>query len=872
MKPRKQIFIFSIAKTFTAIFFLTFSPVAPTLQVLAQIRDDFSDNELLTNPTWTGSTDHFIVREGTLRLSAPAVSGSSFLSTLFTQPDHCSWEGVVTLGFNPSGSNLARVYLMSDNPNLSGDLNGYYIQLGGTADEIALYRQSGSVRTKIIDGTDKTLDSESVTVRIYAERTPDGVWTLFSDVGNTGTRTLEGSATDRTHIHSSHTGLQCIYTSTRSDKFSFDDFVVSAVQDITPPVILGYSVSSATALTLIFSEKLDPETGENTAHYKLSTGVPILSATLQNDSVTIALTFKEPLRKSQTISVEEVTDLAGNTIEPKVIPITYTAPVTASFKDIVITEIMADYSPEVELPSAEYIEIYNRSDKTFSLSGWSIGDGSLAVSFSQDSIGPGTFRLLTASANIELFKPFTANIIGFPAFPSLNNNGDVVIFRNSSGLTIDSVVYTNEWYRDNEKMQGGWSLEIIDPDNLCSDDRNWSASEDDTGGTPGKINSVDAEKPDLMAPEIVSAFLVSPDTVVLEFNERLAKNVLTTAKFDFKDIGISVLSRTIDEDLRVIRLTCDKPFSPGKQYLLQISDVSDCTGNVFRTPAIIALYLPERADSLDVIVNEILFNPKSGGVDFVEIKNRSGKVIDLKGWSLANMVEGRPDNLKAVSSKTMILAPGHIVAFSSDRSATLSGYPLAPPERIFTAATPPMNDDDGSIAVLDTEGNTIDVLFYSNDLHSIFLEDEEGVSLERISSDVFGNTNDNWKSASTSSGYGTPGYENSNHLEHQISDDVTIHPEVFLPVSGQPNYSTFTFRFDHPGYTGNVKIVDAQGRLVRTIAENELLGTTGFFRWDGERDDGRRAWVGAYMVIFEVFDPSGKTKTILRRVAVAGRF
>jgi len=39
----------------------------------------------------------------------------------------------------------------------------------------------------------------------------------------------------------------------------------------------------------------------------------------------------------------------------------------------------------------------------------------------------------------------------------------------------------------------------------------------------------------------------------------------------------------------------------------------------------------------DIIVNEILSNPKSDGVDFVELYNHSGKTIDLQHLSIASV-------------------------------------------------------------------------------------------------------------------------------------------------------------------------------------------------------------------------------------------
>jgi hypothetical protein len=86
----------------------------------------------------------------------------------------------------------------------------------------------------------------------------------------------------------------------------------------------------------------------------------------------------------------------------------------------------------------------------------------------------------------------------------LNNSADVLILKDGNENTIDSVNYSDRWYKDEDKRAGGWTLEIIDPDNTCSEDQNWIASEGDAGGTPGTQNSVFANKPDLTGPKLVS--------------------------------------------------------------------------------------------------------------------------------------------------------------------------------------------------------------------------------------------------------------------------------------------------------------------------------------------------------------------------------
>jgi hypothetical protein len=176
----------------------------------------------------------------------------------------------------------------------------------------------------------------------------------------------------------------------------------------------------------------------------------------------------------------------------------------------------------------------------------------------------------------------------------------------------------------------------------------------------------------------------------------------------------------------------------------------------------------------------------------------------------------------------------------------------------------------GSVAIINMNGVIIDSVLYTDRMHTVFLQNDEGVSLERIALEVAGNNSENWRSASSSVGFATPGYVNSNYkADIQITNDaVAVEPEILRPLVNQQDFTQIKYRFDRGGFIGNVKILDQQGRVIRQLAQNELLGTEGFFRWDGEQDNGSKARIGYYLVWFEIFDAGGMLKTYKKRVAV----
>src|SRR5688572_22280431 len=227
MKNKLQKCRFSNLKSITAKVFLMFAVFNYSQQLFAQFTDDFSDGDFVSDPRWSGHDSKFIIESTKLSLKAPPATDNAYLSTASRAINDATWEFLIHLDFNPSASNLARVYLVSDQPNLSGALNGYFIGIGNTTDDVSFYRQTGFTITRLIDGADGKIDLEAVTIGVKAQRDHNGVWTLYSDLGATGTYVSEGSILDQEHVIASFFGIFCSYTSTRSDKFHFDNFSVA---------------------------------------------------------------------------------------------------------------------------------------------------------------------------------------------------------------------------------------------------------------------------------------------------------------------------------------------------------------------------------------------------------------------------------------------------------------------------------------------------------------------------------------------------------------------------------------------------------------------------------------------------------------------
>jgi hypothetical protein len=747
----------------------------------AQVLDNFMDGDFTNNPTWNGETTKFEVSASRLHLNAPAIAETAYLSTASTAIHNGSWEFYTEMGFQTSSTSLTRVYLVSDQADLKQSLNGYFVMIGNTADEVSLYKQAGTTITKIIDGLDARVGAATVIVKVKVTRDASGLWSLYSDVGNTGTYTQEASSVnDVTYTASNYFGVYCLYTATRSTLFWFDDMVVTGtpVPDLTPPAVTSVIAINSTSVLVSFNETIESTSAQTASNYSInqSVGNPA-SAVIQADNKSVLLNLATSLTNgvTHTIQVSGVQDANGNAMGLASNPFLYFVQLPVNKEDVIVSEFMADPSPIVGLPESEFVELFNRSSNPIDLQGWKLSDGSTTATLPSYILMPSARYLIAPTPTAGLFS----GAVGVSSFPSLNNTSDNIILKDASNVAIDSITYSLAWYHNDEKKDGGWSLEIIDPENLCGEEGNWKASENVQGGTPGTVNSVLASNPDLVAPQITSFSVLNSTQVEITFNEKLDGNGSLNAS---ANPSLSFSSVSYATSLRKLILTSAAPFLASTSYTVTLSNVSDCAGNGLVNNNF-QFVLPEAAQVGDVLINEVLFNPKTGGVDFIEVFNNTNKHISFKKWTLANFENNAVTNPKVISASGLVITPKSFLVFTSDINILKSQYANAIENVCIVNVLPSLLDDVGSVALLDSLGNVIDNFLYNESYHTTTLNSKEGISLERMSLSVNSNDASNWESGSESENFATPGYKNSASYPHFLSSSATNQTSLLILFS-----------------------------------------------------------------------------------------
>jgi len=794
----------------------------------AQINEDFTDGDYTSNPTWTvSSATDFSVNAGQLK-SANTTSNSAFyISTTNTITSNCIWEFWINLQFATSGANYVDAYLMSDNSNLlTSTINGYFIRIGNTSDDISLYKSTTGTQAILIDGVNATVASSTNNlIKIKVTRTSANLFTLERDMTGTGSGYVsEGSITDASFSTSTAFGFAIKQsTATFFGKHVFDDINVGTiVLDVTPPSIVSNTVISNTQLDVLFNEPLEITSAQTIANYIVNNGIgnPNTATRDVSNLSLVHLSFTTPFTNAitNTLTVNGVQDNSLNAISSGTTSFTYLAPVTVGYKDIVINEIFADPSPVINLTNAEYVELYNRSANTFNLNGLKLADSYTATgaTLGNYTMSPNSYVIICPVADTAQFTALGyMNKLGVSSFPSLNNTGDNIYLKTNAGVFIDSVNYKDTWYQDAVKKDGGYTLEQINPNlNInCSQSSNWIASNDADGGTPGFINSVYSLAPDIIAPKINSVTVLDSMHITVCFDDAIAASQLTvTSNYSINgSIGSPTLAINATNNM-CVTLSLTSKLINATNYTVTISGITDCSTNALspNTKAF-SFY---KAQPYDIVINELMPDPDPSislpNEEYVELKNRTNFSINLKNWNFSSLTSSKKIPDVTIEPNGYIVLVGSGVA-----NQFLSNFGIVVYEVI---SFPSLLNDGTTLTLSDSNNVVINSVSYSSSWYNDANKSSGGWSLEQIDANNPCGGQNNWHASSHPNG-GTPSIANSvaasntdntaPNVDRVIVIDVDTIAVLFteslnLSTISNPNNYTFDNGLTTPTYVSAV--------------------------------------------------------------------
>jgi hypothetical protein len=260
----------------------------------------------------------------------------------------------------------------------------------------------------------------------------------------------------------------------------------------------------------------------------------------------------------------------------------------------------------------------------------------------------------------------------------------------------------------------------------------------------------------------------------------------------------------------------------------------------------------------EIVFNELLADPFTGGSEYVELYNRSGLPLSLSGLSIATRkADGTLSTAYSLSSISARIESGGYVLLTKSREGVAAFYMLKSPEVVYELGLPILANASSTLVLFRaSDGGVIDEVTYSSKWHDALVKDNKGVSLERINPD--GNTQDanNWTSASSLSGNGTPGYQNSQYLKEDESHSTGISP----PTLREDGFYSIAYRMESSGYRCRLYIYNVGGLRVAEITNNELVGISGELKWNGRSYTGNSLPTGVYILYVELYNESGLGK------------
>ncbi|MCX6284302.1 MAG: hypothetical protein NTW31_08720 [Bacteroidetes bacterium] len=382
---------------------------------------------------------------------------------------------------------------------------------------------------------------------------------------------------------------------------------------------------------------------------------------------------------------------------------------------------------------------------------------------------------------------------------------------------------------------------------------------------------------DTVPPKIISCGFSDSLTIRIKFNEVIDSSCIKRdLKYSLKNNPEKLIKAYIlktDPGILFIRINQDNTdfFCDS----LRIQNISDLANNFLTdTSVLICYYIPGPCRPGDMVINEVLFHPDVSGSKFIEFYNCSSKIISLNTLLVGNSGSGntsvQPERL---CSEERFLAPKDFFVVSADSSKLCSRYYVPYPGKVAGMEHfPSLNSDSGYVFLKSAEDSmVIDAMSYSESMHLSFLTNTIGVSLERLDPRIPSNCRANWQSASETSGFASPGYDNSHYvIDPGNGLDLQLSSSIFSPDNdGLEDLLYIKVNNVEAGTLLTLRIFDIKGNLIKIIAGSSTVSENSLFLWDGTGENSLIVNMGYYIVFAESLGVSGKHSNVKRAVVVA---
>ncbi|NWF90915.1 MAG: lamin tail domain-containing protein [Ignavibacteriaceae bacterium] len=493
---------------------------------------------------------------------------------------------------------------------------------------------------------------------------------------------------------------------------------------------------------------------------------------------------------------------------------------------ISINEIM--FSPINGEP--EWIEIYNNSSDSINLNNWSITDiltTPVAAKINYEVyLKEKSYLVLAKDSTLQFYHRVIPSKVVKVSLPNLNNDVDGVVFKDDRGITIDSVKYFSDF-----GGTGGKSLERIALSANSNLPGNWGLSTDLELSTPGRINGLTPKQFDLSIAEIsfTPRFPTTGENVFI--NAKIKNNGSAAANNFSVEFYTDTDSNQIVDYLlsRIDGLSLNSSDSAVFASAVPINNLSS------KILAAVKIIFDSDEDTLNnyaektvepgfseksIIINEIMYAPENGEPEWIELLNISNQQIDLKDWSLSDILTSPTKSF--ITNSNLQIQPGEYFVITRDTSFYNFHSPLN--YKVFIRNFGSLGNTEDGIILYDFRSGIIDSFSYNSSFGGT-----NGYSLERVSPDQSTNDSSNWIT-SLSINRSTPGEQNSIfNIPSYQKGDLVINEIMFDPDIDNGEFIEFINLSSDSINVGGWQIEDENQNVFKLSQTSMLVAPNQYF-------------------------------------------